>query len=47
MVGIAAGDLVPGLDGEDGKATHEGAADAQDVDVHGPNSRHRADAIRR
>ena len=34
-VGVAAGHAVPGLAGDGGNAAHEGAADAEDVDVHG------------
>jgi hypothetical protein len=33
-VGIAAGDLVAGRDAELGEAAHEGAADAENVDMH-------------
>ena len=36
-VGVAAGDLVAGLARQRGDAAHEGAADAEDVDVHGPD----------
>ena len=34
-VGVAAGDAVARFAGDRGDATHEGAADAQDVEVHG------------
>ena len=34
-VGVAAGDAVAGFARERGEAAHEGAADAEDVDVHG------------
>jgi hypothetical protein len=33
--GVAAGDAVAGLAGQRRHAAHEGAADAEDVDVHG------------
>ena len=34
-VGVAAGDTVAGLLGQDRKSAHEGAANAEDMDVHG------------
>lgn len=34
-VGVAAGDAVAGLTGDQGNAAHEGAADSKDVDMHG------------
>ncbi len=34
-VGVAAGDAVPGLAGDEGDPAHEGAADSKDVDMHG------------
>ena len=40
-VGVAAGDPVPGLARQRGQPAHEGAADAEDVQVHADDSRQR------
>ena len=44
--GVAAGHLVARLAGERGQPSHERAADAEDVDVHGPRLSRRAAGVR-